>query len=652
MAPTDPSTQPAEATTAAKLKRSRSLSTQLSALLLDCPSRQALFDKVLQIGREHFSATVGRVAFRIGDKTEVRLTHDERIAKSLADRFNADYLRPLCEEIRAAAEPEPKLKRFERGEQRMTLISAPIVDVTGKRIEGAITLMIGGGRHSPNTVLPALDGIAAMASTVLAVKSGGFTQTPNDAKGAGETVPPSSRPTAVDSGAQQVLLENNALARTAQFSSVREFAYSIVNSLCGQLQAEQVFFGVEKKQKISVEAVSGIPDFKASSPGIAIVRQAMEECLDYGKVIVAQQKLPSEMTTSPIHQQWSTESLNSCVCSIPLRQNGEVTSVISVRRPASKPFQLEELEKLERSLAPYGAAARVVEKASRTLGQQLKSNVSDSAKRNLAKGTLGRKLFFGGLLAGVLWFLFGSMTYRPICQTTVTAADLRHFSAPFDGKLSSVMVRPGQTVSAGDVLVEFDTADLRLELNGLLRQMSAAEVELRQAIYDDDMSLAALARSQINVLQTQASATRKRISDARIVAPTNGTVILSDLEQRVGQVFSHGEELLQLAQEGDWLLEIEVPDDIVTYVAAEQHGTFAASSLPTEKQEFTIQHIDGAASVVADRNVFIARAPLDAHPVWMKSGMQGTAQLETVPRPVWWVVMHRVVDWFRTSFWI
>ncbi len=175
---------------------------------------------------------------------------------------------------------------------------------------------------------------------------------------------------------------------------------------------------------------------------------------------------------------------------------------------------------------------------------------------------------------------------------------------------------------------------------------------MREAISSDDISMAALARSQMNVLKTEAAALEKQIQDARIVAPADGTVVLSDLQQRVGQVFPQGDEVLQFASDGGWLLEIEVPDDIVHYIAPQQTGLFAAASLPGELQPFSIQSVDGGAQVIKERNVFVARAVVDAQPDWMKSGMEGTARIKSVPRPVWWVALHRVIDWARSSYWI
>jgi len=49
--------------------------------------------------------------------------------------------------------------------------------------------------------------------------------------------------------------------------------------------------------------------------------------------------------------------------------------------------------------------------------------------------------------------------------------------------------------------------------------------------------------------------------------------------------------------------------------------------------------------------VFLAKAELNADAQWLKSGMQGFARVKTVSKPVWWVSLHRVIDYARINFW-
>jgi len=617
-----------------------SLNSQIRLLLLGCSSREDLVAKVLEICTAQFGSSVERFDLQIGAAMQTKTAHHQKVPQEVAARFDSELLGPMADEMLAGVDSQPRLKRFQIGDQELTLISVPIMDIAGDCIEGAITLLIG-GQPRPELVLPRLDSVAAVVATVLSVIS--------------DAVPRSASAANRDGSAklqEAPRLNADALGKVAQFTSTKEFAYSVVNSLCEQLKAEQVFFGVEKNLRVRVKAVSGIADFKNSNPGIAIVQQAMEECLDVKQPIVFQTTNPTTTDSMPIHRNWSADSNHSCVCSIPLKQGEDVTGVVSIRRPSNRPFSFDDVAKLELALTPYGAAIRLLEKANSPVSSLVTSAMSDSVKSTVARGTLGRKLVLGAIAVGMCWFAFGTMTYRPLCRTTVMASNLRHVAAPLDGKLLAVNVSPGQSVRKGDLLLEFDSTDLQLQLNGVVRDISAAQIKVREAISSDDISMAAVARSHMNVLKTQAAALQKQIQDSRIVAPDNGTVVLSDLQQRVGQVFPQGEEILQFASEGDWLLEIEVPDDIVHYVLPQQTGSFAAASLPGELQSFSIETIDGGAQVIGDRNVFMARAVLDSHPDWMKSGMEGTVRVESVSRPVWWVALHRVVDWARSSYWI
>lgn len=638
--------------------KSRSLNVQIRLLLQDCPSRQALFEKVLTLCNDQFAASVARVDYLVGSEKQFCECHDPRMPATLAGRFQTDYLNPLSLEVISSSESEPQMKRYERGDQKMTLLSAPVVDLQTGQPVAAVTMMFGGNALKEEVALPRLDSITAVVSAVLMAK-----ETPAPRRSAPSKTPAAdSEPDTQTSAAQSAaaaqsatvaeLQQHAALGKASQYGSLREFGYSIVNSLCGQVQAEQVFFGVERQQRIVVEAISGTADFKNNSPAVSIARQAMEECMDHGRPVVVQHAQLPDMEALSIHRQWSLETGNACVCSIPLLEGTKIVGVVSIRRHAAKPFRTEELEKLQQMIAPYGSAIRVVDKASRSVGMQLKTAAGESAKKTFGPGAWGRRIALGCLAVASLWFLLGSMTYRPLCRTRVVAADLRHFSAPFHGRLKRVYVRAGQQVSAGELLAEFDTADLWMELNRLTRQIRSTQVEFRQAMEDDDLAQAALSRAQVNVLQAEAATIQKQIRESRILAPSEGTVLLTDLEQRIGQSFAQGEQLLQFAAAGEWLLEIEVPDDIANFVSPDQAGIFAAASFPTERQPFEIHHIDGAATTVQDRNVFIARANLQSRPEWMRSGMEGTAQVTTVDRPVWWVALHRVVDWARLHFWI
>ena len=442
------------------------------------------------------------------------------------------------------------------------------------------------------------------------------------------------------------------LGKIAGHSSPREFAYSIVNALANQCGAEQVAFGLTSGQRIQVLAISGLSDFKTSSPGVAMMTQAMEECLDFGSLIASPMPAGMDIVPLPIHRRWSAEAGAASVCSIPLSDNEGVTAVVSLRRTATRPFTKDELSSLARTLQPYGHALRMLDRATRPLQQQVKFAAQESLRKSFATGSIGRL----GLIAGVtlvgLWLVLGSLTYRPMCTARVVAENMVQMTAPANAKLLKAYIQPGEEVRAGQLLAEFDTTETTLQLQTLEREIASTEVEVRRSITARDTSSAALHKARVGVLMTQAAGLQERLERARLVAPEDGTIVRADLEKRIGQIFVPGDMVLEFAPVGGWNLEIQVPDDIGTLVQPHQIGTFAAASYSSHSMPFEIQYIGGTAQVVDGNNVFIAQAPLAERPEWMKSGMEGTARISTVEKPVWWVLAHRIIDWCRLSFWV
>jgi hypothetical protein len=461
-----------------------------------------------------------------------------------------------------------------------------------------------------------------------------------------EAVPASvNKPPACD-------VEPAALGKIAGHGSPREFAYSIVNAVANQCGAEQVAFGITSGQRIQVLAISGLSDFKSSSPGVAIMTQAMEECLDFRSMVACPGLHNTDTVPLPIHRRWSAETGTSSVCSIPLSDNLGVTGVVSLRRTAARPFSKEEVSALTRTLQPYGPALRMLDRATRPLQQHVKFAAQESIRKSFAAGSIGRLGLIGGVLIIGLWLIFGSLTYRPICTARVVAENMVQMTAPANAKLLKSNVQPGMEVFAGQILAEFDTTETTLELQSLEREIASTELEVRRSISARDTGSAALHKARVGVLMTQAAGLQERLERARLVAPANGTIVRADLEKRIGQIFAPGDMVLEFAPVGGWNLEIQVPDDIGTLVQPNQIGTFAAASYSAHSMPFEIQFVGGMAQIVDGHNVFIAHAPLAERPEWMKSGMEGTARISTVEKPVWWVLAHRVIDWCRLSFWI
>ena len=158
-----PEADQAPAAQSETMKATRSLSPEIRRMLLECPSHQAFFDHVLNICVEAFGPVVCRADYYVGKDLRSSRKNSERLAASLAGRFDDEYLAPFAASVLEDSSPQPRLKNYERTGQKMTLVGAPVMKIAEDKVVGAVTMMLTGDSVRPDIVLPRLDGIVSVA---------------------------------------------------------------------------------------------------------------------------------------------------------------------------------------------------------------------------------------------------------------------------------------------------------------------------------------------------------------------------------------------------------------------------------------------------------------------------------------------------------
>ena len=155
--------------------------------------------------------------------------------------------------------------------------------------------------------------------------------------------------------------------------------------------------------------------------------------------------------------------------------------------------------------------------------------------------------------------------------------DRRNLYAPVAGIVQNVLVDHGQFVKAGEVVCELESKDIQKEFNKLVAAKQEAESQAANAkmqlnsrnsnIRDDEkISL----RSQISEAQIKAESAEKQIKilkeqieSMNVRAPQDGIITTWEPQKTLkGRPVEIGTELLQVAGvAGEWIMDVEVPDD-------------------------------------------------------------------------------------------
>jgi RND family efflux transporter MFP subunit len=187
------------------------------------------------------------------------------------------------------------------------------------------------------------------------------------------------------------------------------------------------------------------------------------------------------------------------------------------------------------------------------------------------------------------WTRIKPATFRADLMVTGTleAAAILNLKAEQDGAVEKVLVRPGQVVHEGQPLIAFSRTQILLEIQRqtehclaldkqiqmLRKRLDNQQKLLRKSAIsppaiDETKRLIELSRAKLEAARNERGETQKKLSDLRILAPFDGTVL--DLHTTAGDALMRGSELLSIADNSKFLLRAVVDRAAAKTVAVGQ----------------------------------------------------------------------------------
>lgn len=463
-----------------------------------------------------------------------------------------------------------------------------------------------------------------------------------------------------------------AKADTEKFASVldimvlvnaekRFYAASLAfcNGLANRFGCDRVSLGWLANGFVRLRAISRTERFDRNMTAVKALEVAMEEAFDQD-VEVVWPPPESANTISRDHEKFAKEHDSGHICSLPLRLESKVVGAVTCERQA-KAFAELELRQLR--LACDQAVRRLSELQAhdRWFGARWTAALKEQMSKLAGPEHTWAKLLALAGVAVVILLVLPVFTYRVEGNFIVRSDDVVYLTAPFDGYIRSVPVRPGDPVKAGDVLLSLDTADLELEEAAALADFTRYTRESEKARAGaESMRVSkapALAEMRISLAQMEQAKARLeliryRLSQAKLKAAFDSVVVEGDLRQRVGSPVKQGDPLFKLARIETQYLEMEISERDVHEILHRSRGEIAFVAQPKLKFPISVQRVEPAAQAKEGKNVFIVRAAF-AGPIqsWWRPGMSGVCKLPVEKRTLLWILTHRTVEFLRLWLW-
>ncbi|MGI9428569.1 MAG: efflux RND transporter periplasmic adaptor subunit [Bythopirellula sp.] len=290
---------------------------------------------------------------------------------------------------------------------------------------------------------------------------------------------------------------------------------------------------------------------------------------------------------------------------------------------------------LEGNHQPIGTMLQLVSHAQRGVWQRLvdrvRSRLAASRRRNL----------YAAALLSIVAVLALPIPYKVNCGCVLEPVTRRYIAAPFDTTLARTLVKPGDVITTGQPLVEFDGREIRWELVAQQAALEKAQKTRDAALADRKTSAAQLARLEMQQLQHQIALLKHREANLQISSPFDGVIISGDLQRVEGAPVTTGQTLLEVAPLDRVVVEVAIPERSIAHLTEQPEATIRLDAFDDESWSGALHRIHPRAEIRATQQVFVGELELNNPARTLRPGMRGEVKVDAGWAPTGWILFHR-----------
>jgi hypothetical protein len=533
---------------------------------------------------------------------------------------------------------------------------------------GAVVVVLRAPQPVPEAVCTALAGSAQAFALALqgpqaaaAVAPAAAAALPAVAEAAGATEPAAvaatpaavaTSATAAGASAERVL---QVVQAAFEHRDWRASATVLAATLAAELSCSRVALGFRSGLSTRVEALSHGAALPANGGMHMATAAAMDEAIDDGATIVYPAPEGAVPRIVAAHAHLLRRQGGGSICTVPLAQGQRVAGALLLHRDQPGGFDAAAvalLEAVSRLAGPWLLAQR---RAARPWHEQAGRALRRRWRALQQPGGGRYKLAALGLALGLAALLWVPAQREVRGTARLEGTVQRVLAAPGDGYLRQVMVRPGDAVAQGQVLVEFAGEDLQIERSRLQAELAGVQAAAGEAMSLHDRAQLAIHSAKADELAAQLALMDQRIERALMKAPFDAVVIAGDLAQQLGAPVRKGEALLTLAPSQGFRAIVEVDDADIGRVRRGQGGSMVLAARPDLALPLRVLRITPLATQAEGRNVFEievdVQAPAGEPLDHLRPGMRGIARLHTGDMPLALAWTSDVAAWVRLAAW-
>ncbi len=201
------------------------------------------------------------------------------------------------------------------------------------------------------------------------------------------------------------------------------------------------------------------------------------------------------------------------------------------------------------------------------------------------------------LVGGGIWWWWSANQASTTAANQFTGsveADQYQITPALAGRITEVKVVEGDKVTKGQLLVQLDTAAMKLQLQQAQQGVIAAKAALKNARDDGTSADVTAAKAKVKQAEAAVKLAEVQLGYTRVTAPRDGVV--TSVVANVGQNAAPGKTMISLIDTSSLFVRIFVPETGIGNVKLDQSARLTTDSSPAS---FT-----GEVSFIASQSEF------------------------------------------------
>ena len=444
------------------------------------------------------------------------------------------------------------------------------------------------------------------------------------------------------------VLETTAIA--LRHGKLRQAMFEVANTLRQRFACSRVAIGLVSSATVRLLTLSEAAVFEKHAILVKAYERAMDEAYDEGAAVCDWVEANTALRPWPQHAALRAVSGAGAALSFPLLIGGQAIGVLTLERD-TQPFADEDLVWLEAFSALVAPIMQQRLAAERGALGRLGHDARQVLYKLFGPRHLTWKVGTASLLLMYAVLVLVPVAHRVSGKTVVEGEIQRVVAAPFEGFVGAAYVRAGDTVKAGQLLVQLDDRALRVEQAKWANDRDQYESRLREAMANHDLTAMQVVGAQVRQSSAQLALVTDKLARSGLSAPFDGVVVSGDLSQQIGAPVEVGKKLFEIAPLQRYRIILQVDEREIRHVQVGQTGRLVMTGIAGEPMDFTVAKVTPVATAQDGKNFFRVEAALGQASLRLRPGMEGIGKLEVGEQSLWWVLSHSFTDWLTLSMW-